>query len=1469
MKSKSPMPLVRSGSLRLAIALAALLAAHVAHADLVGYWPMNEGTGTTLYDFSANANNGTFTGTPAPTWITGHSGSGTALSFNSGASAGYVNIPDNAALHIDSSTGTKAFTIGYWFYDPSGYYKTMFAYNGPGGRNLFMQSSNGGADYHGYFWSDNQTGLRTTTGMWSWNAWHYMAITYDNANVKVYVDSMTTPLKTQAASGKQLSAWGALALGAGAGYGWNGYLQSFTILDNALTSSTDLTALSNGTYPAQLGYWTGTTGPTYNWNLASNWGGALPASTRPLIFDTSNGLATNNNDFAANKQFNGMTFLATAGAFTLSGNAVNLTGDVTNNSTAAQTISTPLVLDGGTRTFNAAAGDLTVTAGITQAASQTNGLTKTGSGTLSLAGTNSYSGPTNVNAGKLLLNGATLSNSSVTVSGASAVLAGNGTVTQAVAIQSSAKLAPGSDPSTTGTLTLNGGLSLNASAPAVKLGTSSDAIAVTGDLTLTGNSQLSISQLAGFGYGNYTIVSYTGNLLGSGAILPPTSTSTYGYRIVTSTSHQIILHVYLPPSTKAWYGFAGATPNGTWDIGTPQNWLSGATPAAYNESVDGNDPVVFDDNVAPAGTTSVSLGVTVSPFSVTFNNNSRSYTVSGSGHIAGTTTLTANGSGSVTLGTANTFSGDTVVSAGTLTLANADALAGSTLNYNNQGGAFSFGTLTAVDLGGLKGAQNLALDNASPSPVTLAVGGNNQNPQYDGILSGNGGLTKVGSGTLTLTNGTTYLGATAVSGGILAVPTLANTTSVSVTAGTLNAQSYNGAAALAVSSGATANISGTGLSLAALSNGGIVSFTGSSGTIALAGLSGLGATTFAAGANIAGSVSSGTVNFNGTAAAIATLGDATINLANSVALTVASGTQTTGAITGVGSLIKSGAGTLTLGGPNSFSGSTTVNGGTVSVSSLSALGTTGAISANNGGIFQYTGADSGSLSRWSEATSSGNAVIDLTNGSASWSMLHKTQYLIKKGAGTLTFNNPGAYDDGGGAEVDGGTLILDGRTDGHGNVKVFTTSNIGDVQTGATLKLGGAAWQINYAGSFHMSGGIFDLNGDAANLVPVIDGSGFITNSSTTAATTNINVTSNKAFTGNIADGTGKVAVNLSNGGNTWTLSGVNTHSGATLVNGANLAAASTTALSPNSAYTVGGGRTLDLGGFNNSIGSLAGGGGVTLGAAVLTLGGDGTSPNFTGSITGTGGIVKTGSGVQTLSGTNTYSGNTTVNSGTCVLAANAVLTFVVTDASSNRITGNGSVTLNGNFTIDTSAVTVTSGSWTLVDVGTLTATFGPTFAVAGAGWSAAAGVWTKTVGAQTWTFTQSTGALNLSSGASFDAWAATNGAVGQTMAQDHDNDGVPNGIEYFLGGNTNTTGFTKLPGVVNNAGTLSITWTKASDYTGVYGTDYVVETSTTLTGDWAPEPNPGTVVISGNDVTYTFPSAGPANKFARLKVMK
>jgi hypothetical protein len=117
-----------------------------------------------------------------------------------------------------------------------------------------------------------------------------------------------------------------------------------------------------------------------------------------------------------------------------------------------------------------------------------------------------------------------------------------------------------------------------------------------------------------------------------------------------------------------------------------------------------------------------------------------------------------------------------------------------------------------------------------------------------------------------------------------------------------------------------------------------------------------------------------------------------------------------------------------------------------------------------------------------------------------------------------------------------------------------------------------------------------------------------------------------------------------------------------------------------------------------------------------------------------------------------------------------------------------------------------------------------------------------------------------------FAGWQSANGTSG-AINEDHDHDGVSNGIEWFLGGNTDTTGFTALPGVSNTGGALSVTWTKDAGYPGSYGTDFRVETSPTLTGPWTAESSPGNVTITGNDVKYTFPSPLGDKNFARLKV--
>jgi fibronectin-binding autotransporter adhesin len=102
------------------------------------------------------------------------------------------------------------------------------------------------------------------------------------------------------------------------------------------------------------------------------------------------------------------------------------------------------------------------------------------------------------------------------------------------------------------------------------------------------------------------------------------------------------------------------------------------------------------------------------------------------------------------------------------------------------------------------------------------------------------------------------------------------------------------------------------------------------------------------------------------------------------------------------------------------------------------------------------------------------------------------------------------------------------------------------------------------------------------------------------------------------------------------------------------LQAGSATAFSPSSAFTVN--AQLDLNGFSNTIGSLAGNGIVTNNGntlATLTIGNDNTSTTFSESLqngVNTLGLTKVGTGTLTLTSANSYAGGTIINGGTLQL---------------------------------------------------------------------------------------------------------------------------------------------------------------------------------------------------------------------------
>jgi len=145
------------------------------------------------------------------------------------------------------------------------------------------------------------------------------------------------------------------------------------------------------------------------------------------------------------------------------------------------------------------------------------------------------------------------------------------------------------------------------------------------------------------------------------------SGNVFGYAVDSSENYFAM--EWSPPTTLTWNNAGGTGDGRTWDTYVNQNWDNNATAAFFHVG----DNITFNDanNATSDGGSNpnaynVILNSTVAPASILVNNSLGNYTISGTGSIGGTGSLTKSGTGTLTLSTANTYSGGTNVNAGVL-----------------------------------------------------------------------------------------------------------------------------------------------------------------------------------------------------------------------------------------------------------------------------------------------------------------------------------------------------------------------------------------------------------------------------------------------------------------------------------------------------------------------------------------------------------------------------------------------------------------------------------------------------------------------------------------------------------------------------------------------------------------------------------------------------------------------------------
>ena len=817
--------------------------------------------------------------------------------------------------------------------------------------------------------------------------------------------------------------------------------------------------------------------------------------------------------------------------------------------------------------------------------------------------------------------------------------------------------------------------------------------------------------------------------------------------------------------------------------------------------------------------------------------------ITGSGNL----TIANSSAYPVLLGNAGGFTGNIHVQAGTVQLSNTggNALSNSTILTIDSGATFDFNQ-NSESFGGLSGGGTVVADNTWLGLTSTG------SQTFSGNISGVGGSINLsGTGAVSLTGTSTYTGGTTISSGarlqvnsdgaLGAVPSKPQT-NITLDGGQL----FNTNAAVALSGSRNISVTANGGFFEAaygqnftvngqISGPGGLGIAWDDGAVVLAGSNSYaGATTIGTtagstywpspyanpilrlannnvlpGGDLFFGVSSGTygntatLDMNGYNATVGMLSAGTngivdVESAGASTLTVGknNASSTFGGVlqdsnaNGTLSLTKTGNGTLTLTNNNTYSGATTIDGGTLAAGASASLGSGGL--TLNGGTFKLNGfcqtvaalsgsggniaLGGGTLTTGSDNSSTAAAAVISGNGS-----------LVKLGTGNQTLTGANTYS--GGTTISGGTLqlgcngavnaslagnIVNNATLSFANANPQTYSNVIS-GSGRVVQWGSGAATLaaanTYSGGTTISGAGLLINGDSAlGAVPdspqiniTLDGGQlYNTNSTVTlSGSRTVSLTANGGFfeaaysqnftvNGQIS-GPGGLGIAWDDGA--VVLAGSNSYAGTTTIGttagstywaaaGANptLRLANNNALPGGdlifgvSSGTYGNTATLDMNGYNATVGMLSGGVNAIVdvesaGASTLTVGKNNASSTFGGVLqdsnaNGTLSLTKTGNGTLTLTNNNTYSGGTTLGGGLLALGSSSSLgsggltlnggtlglngiresVAALSGAGGSIALGGGTLT-TGSANSSTTAAAVISGNGSLVKIGTGTQT--------------------------------------------------------------------------------------------------------------------------------------------------------------------